>query len=160
MVSVELTVCVSAAMNKEQLASRLFQLMGEMSRHRMPAALEDLPEVELTIPQLRTLRLLSDRPRTMTEIASWLGVALPSATGMINRLAEKGLVDRSHDTVDRRIVTCRLTEDGHRIFHQYWGIRRRHVERITSALEEADLQKVVEAMEILTDVLKRETAAQ
>ena len=143
-------------MSKEELAARLTELMGQMSLHRMPAALESLPDVELTFPQLRTLNLLSRGPQRMSDIAAFLGVGLSSTTGMVGRLVDRGLVARSHDRADRRVVTCRLTGHGTRVFEQHWQIGRSHIEQTAKMLAEDELRKVVEALEIVAAAFARE----
>ena len=48
----------------------------------------------------------------MTRIAELIGSGLPTATGLVNRMVERGLVRREHDTRDRRVVLVSLTEEG------------------------------------------------
>ena len=51
----------------------------------------------------------------MSRLAEEIGVALPNATGIVGRMAERGIVERSHDAVDRRIVLVGLTDAGRRL---------------------------------------------
>ena len=51
-------------------------------------------------------------PIPMTRIAELIGSGLPTATGLVNRMVERGLVRREHDTRDRRVVLVSLTEEG------------------------------------------------
>jgi DNA-binding MarR family transcriptional regulator len=51
-------------------------------------------------------------PIAMTRVAELIGSGLPTATGLINRMEERGLVKREHDTRDRRVVLVSLTERG------------------------------------------------
>ena len=145
-------------MPKEELTARLLELLERMPFQRTPAGFECPPDVELTMPQFRVLALLSRGPRRMSEIATFLGVALSSATGMVDRLVDRGLAARSHDRADRRVVTCRLTERGSRAFQQHWQIGRSHIEQTAKLLKEHELRKVVEAMEILAAAFQREAA--
>lgn len=48
----------------------------------------------------------------MTRVAELIGSGLPTATGLINRMEERGLVRREHDTKDRRVVLVSLTKNG------------------------------------------------
>jgi len=144
-------------MSKQEMTARLAELMEHMSQQRMPAAFEDLPDVELTLPQMRTLTLLSRGAQRMSDVAAFLGVGLSSATGMIDRLVDKGLVARSHGSADRRIVTCSLTELGHDVFQQCWRVPMGHIEQVGRVLDETQLGKIVEAMEILAAAFARET---
>ena len=147
-------------MSKQELVDRLMFLAEHAPLRSMPAAFDRPLGVELTIPQLRTVNFLSRGPERMTEIAAFLGVGLSSATGMVDRLVEKGLVERTHDRSDRRVVTCRLTDEGSRVFRQHLQIGRSHAERMADMLEEHELEKIVEAMEILIAAFAREAAKQ
>ena len=143
-------------MEKEELTARLTELFEQISARATPPGMGGLPDVELTMPQLRVLALLSRGPRRMSEVAAFLGVGLSSATGMVDRLLNRDLVDRSHGSIDRRVVTCRLTERGTSVFQQYSQIGRTHIRRTADLLEEHELRKVVEAMEILAAAFARE----
>jgi DNA-binding MarR family transcriptional regulator len=56
--------------------------------------------------------LHADGSLAVGEIASRLQVDLPTITGIVSRLEHLGLVERSHDQVDRRVVTVALTSEG------------------------------------------------
>ena len=145
-------------MSKQELIDRLMYLAEHAPLRSMPAAFEHPLDVELTIPQLRTVNFLSRGPERMSEIAAFLGIGLSSATGMVDRLVEKGLVERTHDRSDRRVVTCRLTDLGRRTFQQHMQIGRSHVEQMADMLQEPELEKIVEAIEILMAAFAREAA--
>jgi DNA-binding MarR family transcriptional regulator len=51
-------------------------------------------------------------PKTMGELASALGVEPSSATFLVDRLHEKGYVERGSDPRDRRRTTVTLTQAG------------------------------------------------
>jgi DNA-binding MarR family transcriptional regulator len=52
---------------------------------------------------------------SMSRLAVTLDVSLSSATGIVTRLEERGLVERIHDLDDRRLVLVRLTDEGRRV---------------------------------------------
>jgi DNA-binding MarR family transcriptional regulator len=52
---------------------------------------------------------------TIGAIAQYRGVDAPTVTGIVKRLEQTGLVQRVHDTQDRRIVNVYLTAEGHAI---------------------------------------------
>ncbi len=76
------------------------------------ATLMDDPEIHgLTLPQVKALIFLYDNgDRSMTELANGLAVSLPSASELVDRLIDRGLVDRMTDPADRRRVLVSLTE--------------------------------------------------
>jgi len=105
--------------------------------------------MELTLPQLRTLNLLHDGPKRMSDVASHLGVGLPSVTAMIDRLLEKALVEREHSAIDRRVVLCRLTAQGRQEVERFLRIRSAHVQEMASCLSDSELEVVVNGLEVL-----------
>jgi len=70
-------------------------------------------EYGLTAPQLGTLRELETRGKgTPTEIAHWMSVSAPTAAGILKRLKQRGLIDRSPDPEDGRSFVVQITEEG------------------------------------------------
>lgn len=61
------------------------------------------------------LRLLSETESAkMTDISGELGLALSSTTGVVDRLVERGIVERTRPEHDRRSVRVALTRRGRR----------------------------------------------
>ncbi|OGO56044.1 MAG: hypothetical protein A2Z32_02250 [Chloroflexi bacterium RBG_16_69_14] len=70
-------------------------------------------EVGLTLPQALTLNVIgSRRTAAMGEVADCLRVDASNMTGVVDRLEQRGLVERRPSTDDRRIKTLVLTPDG------------------------------------------------
>ncbi|GAA1923649.1 MarR family transcriptional regulator [Nocardioides lentus] len=68
--------------------------------------------MSLSEHELVTLEHLADVPRGPGELARLLGVSPAAATGIVDRLAERGHVERGHHAGDRRRVEVRLTPGG------------------------------------------------
>ena len=85
----------------------------------------------------------------MGNISNYLGSTLSSATSIVDRLVDKGLVERAPDPEDRRVVICRLTEMGREAVEQFWRIGRLRIVALAEKLDASELDKVVQAMEIL-----------
>ena len=127
------------------------RMQGQM-RARPSSAWTDL---DLTMPQAKTLFYLADGPRRMSGIAERLGVEMPSATTMIGRLVGKGLVERQQDPADRRAVVCSLTPAGRDAVEKFWSLRAARTEALAAALTTEELEIVVPAMEILAEAVRR-----
>lgn len=142
--------------SKADLADRFAELVEQIFVHmRSTSPPDEWSDLELTMPQIRVLVLLTHEPRRMSDIAEALRAGLPSATSMVDRLVSKGLVERVHDPHDRRLVLCQLTDRGHEEIRRFWRIRRSKIEALVEALAVDELRTVVNAMEILTAALKR-----
>jgi DNA-binding MarR family transcriptional regulator len=67
----------------------------------------------LTMQQFRVLMLLSDDgPLPHGDLAQALGVTLASVSGLLDRLAARGLVERTTSAGDRRVRLAGLTTEG------------------------------------------------
>jgi DNA-binding MarR family transcriptional regulator len=90
-------------------------------------------DVELTYPQNLALQaLMENSPSTMSEFANWLKISHGVATRTVDRLVEKGLVERCHDEVDRRVVLVSLSETGRDYAEK---IVASHLEKLGSVFE-------------------------
>src|SRR5438874_13676760 len=92
------------------------QRMREMIEARSQFPPEPWLDLDLTMKQLKVLFLLealeSARPSVIAEA---IGLSAASATGVLDRLAEQGYVERQADSADRRAVLVRLTQGGTRV---------------------------------------------
>jgi DNA-binding MarR family transcriptional regulator len=139
----------------EKLAARLVGLMQLISSHVRLAPPEEWSDIELTMSQWRTLALLHQGPRRMSEIAAYLRSSLSSATSMIDRLVNKRLVARTQDPADRRVVSCRLTPLGQEQMDRFWRMGRKKIEQVSGMLSHEELETVVHAMEVLLAAMGR-----
>lgn len=64
--------------------------------------------------ELRTLELLDDDPRGTGEIARALGVSTAAASGIIDRLVERGHAQRAPHARDGRRTEVTISESGRR----------------------------------------------
>jgi DNA-binding MarR family transcriptional regulator len=77
-------------------------------------------------------------PIPMTRVAELIGSGLPTATGLISRMEERGLVRRQHDTKDRRVVLVNLTRRGADAISALNDARRRRLAKAINQLAGAE----------------------
>jgi len=69
------------------------------------------PDIPLTFTEVRATKLLPVEGRVpMRQFAQLLGVSLPTATHLVDRLVEKDIVERVRPEHDRRLVLVGLSE--------------------------------------------------
>jgi len=67
---------------------------------------------DLSVTQLHTImKIKHNRQLTMTKLAALMGVSPPSASAMVDRLVERGLLVREHSKEDRRKVVVKISPD-------------------------------------------------
>jgi DNA-binding MarR family transcriptional regulator len=77
-----------------------------------------LADQDLSLAQYRVLALLADQPEVASALAEKLAVSRPSVTTVVDGLVARDLVERVHDTEDRRRVHHLLTRKGHGVLHR------------------------------------------
>jgi DNA-binding MarR family transcriptional regulator len=76
------------------------------------ASFEKSPFQELSISQLHAIRIVRESGElSMSELAEQMAVSPPSASAMVDRLVEKGVLCREHSTQDRRKVVVRISPE-------------------------------------------------
>jgi len=87
----------------------------------------------ISMAHLHVMTLLEQHgPLAMGRVAELLGSGDPTATGLVTRMEERGLVERFRDTEDRRVVLVRLTEGGFAELRDLQAARR---ERLGTAIQ-------------------------
>ena len=87
----------------------MFELL-HVSKQRFMAIAS---EFELSPPQVMALRQLDpDEPKPMSELALALRCDNSNVTGIVDRLEDRGLVERRPAEHDRRVKMLRITERG------------------------------------------------
>lgn len=112
-------------------------------------------EVELTMPQFRALDLLISEPQRMSELAAALGTSMQATTSLIDRLVDKGLVERAHDTADRRVVICHLTPSGLTEMDRFYRMGQARLDVLVDLLTDEELDTVISAFAMLSEAALR-----
>lgn len=137
---------------KENLIEEILTTADRLFRQLLPSVPKDLITLDVTMPQAKIMLVLYIRgSMRMSDIASELDVALPTATSFIDRLVEKNYLLREPQSGDRRVVLCRLSEAGQKAISRIWESGRI---RSKELLEEMDTPKLRMCVEVLEDMLK------
>ena len=90
-------------------------------------SLRRISAFRLSINEMHLLEAIAkgkDEGRSITDIAKELSITLPSVTAAVNKLAQKGYVEKCKSEGDKRLVIVLLTPEGsraeasHRCFHR------------------------------------------
>ena len=118
-------------------------LLDEFASHGPAAAMRHMrnwPGGRLSLVHVNVLSLLeADGPLPMRVLADALDVSQASATGIVDRMEQRGLVERRRDGEDRRVVRVVLTDEGGHLIAGMATERREHLVRILDELTDEEL---------------------
>src|SRR6267143_2755525 len=77
--------------------------------------------LKLNRTDLRCLDWLFDGPKTAGQLADAIGLSTAATTSLLDRLEQRGLIQRVRDAADRRKVLAEMTELGYHLTGQYYG---------------------------------------
>jgi DNA-binding MarR family transcriptional regulator len=93
--------------------SAVLQAFERVSHSLRGQTVSDWVELDLTMAQLKTLFTLEyGGPATIGQTAERLGISLPTASHLVERLVQGGFVDRTEDAADRRRALAAVTDKG------------------------------------------------
>ncbi|HEX5014709.1 MAG TPA: MarR family transcriptional regulator [Candidatus Limnocylindrales bacterium] len=98
----------------------------------------------LSIVQLHVLTILeASGPVPMGKLADALDVSVASATGIVDRMEQRGLVERRGDESDRRVVLVHATDAGMAVFNDLAQMRRAGLVNILERLTNDELKALL-----------------
>jgi DNA-binding MarR family transcriptional regulator len=143
-------------MNKQKAISEIMQCLRRIFKAIQQYSEAVLKEFGVTGPQLWALRTIYDDGQlSMGELSQRMYLHMSTVSGVVDRLEEKGYLERTRGEKDRRVVKISLTKAGKRIvqrgpeaaqgqlLHGLESLSGREVLIIRSSLE-----RVVRLMEI------------
>lgn len=94
--------------------------------------------------ELHTIDMLGIRgPSRMGAIAQHLGVVRSAVTQLVDRLEERGIVERVRSDIDRRVWLITLTETGDAVFHGLDASYRAIAERMIAPLSDREQEQLI-----------------
>jgi DNA-binding MarR family transcriptional regulator len=112
----------------------------------------------LSILQIQTLVFLKQNKKSsMSDIAEYFHIELPSATSLVNKLCEQKLAERHNDPTDRRLVIIVLTKAGITLLEQAMNQRRKKLEKMLSYLTEKEKADLSSIFKTLSDRLQKQS---
>ena len=79
----------------------------------------------------------------MSKLAEMLDVCVASATGIVDRMEKKGVIERPRSDEDRRVVEVYVTESGEQIFSSIQNERQIRLVQLISEMSSADLSALL-----------------
>lgn len=114
----------------------------------------------LPLGQMKALGYLYRHGRsTVGEVAEGLGLAMPTASEVVDKLAERGLLERGVNPDNRRQVHVWLTEEAMAYGRDLLAMRRAQVRRVFDELSPSEQAGFVRGLRALHEAVSRSPAA-
>ncbi len=108
---------------------------------------ERMVRLGISMAQLHVMHLLEGHGElAMSRLADMLDVSLSAATGLVDRVEERGFVERIRVPADRRVVLVRITPAGRQMLEDVEILRTALIEKVLDQLDETQLAGVATAM--------------
>jgi DNA-binding MarR family transcriptional regulator len=130
----------------EDTEVRLMRLMRRI--RRMPAGDFQRGEIDVTLPQLRLIRFVSQNSGChLQEIAEGLTLTPPTVSVAIRKLEEGGWLERRPDPEDGRATCVYLTKKSERVVREVVVQQRKFTEIFFSGLSSAEQEQMLILLE-------------
>ena len=96
---------------------------------------------------LRILRGAGEQGLCCREVAERMITRDPDITRLLDRLERRGLLTRSRDSRDRRVITVRISPAGLKVLRDLDGPMTRHNRNLLRHMNKGDLRKLLELLE-------------
>jgi DNA-binding MarR family transcriptional regulator len=107
----------------------------------------------IEMSQWSTLRRIGRGPCTMSELARFKGVGLPTISKSVDMLVRRGWLERWVDKADRRQTLVRLTPAGRRILRDCRRALEAFLDGRLAALSAAERNAVDHSLQLVRGVL-------
>ncbi len=119
----------------------------------------DWLHLELTMRQLQGLFAIGLQPLSVGRLAELLGVTLPAASILVEKLVKEGLVVRREDSADRRRMIIQLSEQGEQLVSRLVRGNREWFHGLLTQLDAQDLAALARGMKALAEIASKPAGA-
>lgn len=132
---------------RAELIRTIVDLIAAVSgRHRCAVA-RRVHHSGISLGHLQILWILQEHGQLpVSRLAAWLGIGAPNATGLLDRMEQRGLVERIRADGDRRVVYARPTDLGRATIAELDGWRGDLIEQVLAPLADENLAAIRDAV--------------
>lgn len=136
--------------DSSELDLRLFRVWRNASKAVFENIGKDIENHKISAENFITLELLFNKgPHPVQKISEKLSIPSGSITYVVNKLEQKGLVERKPNPTDRRTFDVHLTEEGRALFAELFP---KHVETISQNFAFISKQEKEQLIELLKKI--------
>jgi DNA-binding MarR family transcriptional regulator len=139
-------------MEKAELISQIIELQRKADQVRRQYELDVWMSLPLTIAQLKSLFFIRNQGSTsLGTLAAALGVTPTNTTGIIDRLVKQGLVSRTENPENRRMLLLRATDRGQELVVK---LRERRTGYMSEVLQRMSVSELTTMAQGLASLVK------
>lgn len=147
--SVGTASCVAAPASEADVDAIIEELGPLMARQRHAMA-ERWCFKSLSGANIHLLMILeSHGTMPMTRLAELQDVSLPTMSGIVDRMVDRGLVERVRDDEDRRLVLVSVSPAGRAAIEEFELVRRQHLALVLGRLRPSERQLCLRAVRLM-----------
>jgi len=137
----------STSTTREELLGAIAEGVARLASRQRCAVAQRVHHSGISLGHVQILWILQEHgPLPVSRLAAWLGIGVPNATGLLDRMEQRGLVERVRDVGDRRVVLARPTDLGRATVAELDGWRADLVEQVLAPLPDAQLAAIRDAI--------------
>jgi MarR family 2-MHQ and catechol resistance regulon transcriptional repressor len=142
--------------SRADLERELLEEMANWNAKERGGAFKSWHRHSLSLVHLNVLTALeSEGPLAMKRLAEAMDVSDASATGIVDRMEKRGLVERRHGTEDRRVVRVYPTPAGKQVFSDMATHRREMLAAVLKELSAEEMAALLVGMRAIHSARKR-----
>jgi len=141
---------------KQENTFELVEMMFKISRLMKQEMSYTNNLMHLSMLQIQTLIYIHKHENTsMSGIAEYFRIELPSTTSLITKLCDQKLVERFDDPQDRRLVRITLSGEGKTLLERAQRERKIKIEKILSYLSAREKSELLTILHTLNTKLQK-----
>ena len=121
--------------------------LDEIERQGIPT------DVHVSPGHIQIMIALADGPHSVRQLAEVVGVSSPAVTQLVDRLVEIGMVERRHDTKDRRVVLVDYVPGMQEIARRIVSRSRLQLNRVVERMTVEEAKAFLKGLKLLVQEL-------
>ena len=141
-------------MSKIESISQIINLNRNFNRtlrHEFHGLMQDSG---FTFPQLSVISILAKNgEQKVSDISEKMGLSDSTVSGILDRLEQKGIIERKRNKDDRRVVKIYLIKGSQEICQEFYRKREEYFTHLLKELSEQEINDIIKGLEILNRVV-------
>jgi DNA-binding MarR family transcriptional regulator len=137
-------------------AVAIVQLMKKVMSKIKQEIGDHFKEMNLTGPQGMLLGTLAHHDEMkVSELSEKIGLSNSTVSGILDRLENQGLVERTRSKEDRRVVNIKVTDEFRKQSQKHFDEINKVIEQMMEKATQEELDTVLKGMETLKEIMDR-----